>query len=93
MDIRHEPDRRRFVAATAHGEATLRYSPVGDDTLDFGSTFVPEEDREGGIGEKLVLHALAWARDHGKGVIPTCPFVSRVVREHPEHQTTIAAGR
>lgn len=91
-DIRHDESNDRFVRETDHGEATLTYSRIDDETLDYRSTFVPEADREGGIGEELVLFALVWARENDYHVIPSCPFVKRVLDEHPEHQPTIAAG-
>ena len=89
-DILNDIENNRFVAHTAHGEATLKYKRAGEDTLDFTSTFVPEEARNGGLGERLVLHAVDWAEENGFHVIPTCPFVRHVLDEHPERVGVLA---
>ena len=91
-DIRHDPESQRFTTKTDHGQAVLAYSEIEPGTLDYRSTVVPAEDRGQGIGEELVLFALAWARENDLHVIPSCPFVKRVIEEHPEHQPTIASG-
>lgn len=83
IQIRHDMDNNRFVAETAHGEATLEYSRADANTLDYRRTFVPEADRGAGIGEALVLHALDWAEENGFEVLPSCPFVRRILEEHP----------
>lgn len=83
IEIRHDLDHNRFVARTAHGEATLEYSRADADTLDYRSTFVPPQDRGAGIGEALVLHAVDWAEANGFEVRPSCPFVRRVLEQHP----------
>ncbi len=85
LDIRHDATRRRFVADLGDEEAYLAYSPAGGGRLDFTSTFVPPSHRRQGIGERIVRHALDYARRNGYEVIPTCPFVRRVIEEHPEY--------
>jgi predicted GNAT family acetyltransferase len=84
IEIRHDMDHNRFTAETAHGEAVLEYSRADAGTLDYRSTFVPAADRGAGIGEALVVHALDWAEENGFEVLPTCPFVRRVLERHPE---------
>ncbi|HEY7471973.1 MAG TPA: GNAT family N-acetyltransferase [Gemmatimonadota bacterium] len=91
LHIAHDTDHNRFVARTAHGEATLKYTRSDADTLDYRSTFVPEQDRGRGVGEALVLHALDWAEENDFQVIPSCPFVRRVLAEHPE-RSKVNAG-
>ena len=83
IGILHDLDNNRFVARTAHGEAVLEYSRADADTLDYRRTFVPEADRGAGIGEALVLHALDWAEENGFEVLPSCPFVRRVLERQP----------
>ncbi len=85
MEIRHDQDRGRFVAAVDGHEATLAYRRVDDTTLDYTSTFVPPELRGQGVGERLVLHALDWARAEGRKVVPTCWFVGKMLDQHPEY--------
>jgi hypothetical protein len=87
--IQHDMEGNRFVMKTDHGEATLEYSRADEETLDYRSTFVPEEDRGSGIGEALVLHAADWAEEMGFRVLPTCPFVRRVLAGHPERSAVV----
>jgi predicted GNAT family acetyltransferase len=87
--IQHDIEANRFAMKTDHGEATLDYHRADEDTLDYRSTFVPEEDRGQGIGEALVLHAVDWAEETGFRVLPTCPFVRRVLAEHPERAAVV----
>ena len=61
------------------------YRRVDDTTLDYTSTFVPPELRGRGVGERLVLHALDWARAEGRRVVPTCWFVGKMLDQHPEY--------
>lgn len=87
MDIetRHEPGQSRFAAVIDGEVAHLDYAEPAEGVLDYRHTWVPESLRNRGIGERLVLDALDWARDHGYRVIPTCPFVDTVVRRHAEY--------
>lgn len=91
LQIVNDLDHNRFVARTAHGEAALKYVRADADTLEFRSTFVPERDRGKGIGEAIVLQALDWAEETGFEVLPTCPFVQRVLAEYPE-RVAVTAG-
>lgn len=90
MDVRHDPDRKRFVVGLDGGDAYLSYREAGDDSLDFTSTFVPPDHREQGIGEALVIEGLEYAREEGKRVIPSCPFVRSVVDDRrPEYRDVL----
>lgn len=91
LEVQHDEPGRRFWAALPHGDAEVNYVSVGDAVLDLQRTWVPPEDREGGIGARLVLHVLDHARRHGLGVIPTCPFVERVLSDHPEYRDLVVA--
>lgn len=82
-EIRHDVESERFVVEFEASEGELVYHRE-DDVADFRSTFVPPDHRKRGIGEKLVLAGLRWARDEGLRVKPTCPFVGDVLAEHPE---------
>jgi predicted GNAT family acetyltransferase len=89
---RHEPDSHRFVVHLEGGaEATLEYRHAGAKTLDYRSTFVPVEHRGRGIGDRMVLDALDYARENDYSVIPSCSFVRSIVKRHSEYQDLIAA--
>ncbi len=90
IDIKHDPKGQRFFAELDGKEANLQYSQADEKTLDYESTFVPVEYRQQGIGERIVIEALGFARDNGYQVIPSCPFVRRVLEEHSEYDDVIA---
>jgi len=79
MQLRHEPDRQRFVAVLEKGEGVLEYRAHGDGVLDYYHTFVPRELRGQGVAGRLVEFALKYAREQGLKVEPSCPFVAKVL--------------
>ena len=88
-EVFHEPARRRFVAHAGQRESRLFYIPGEEGTVEFRSTYVDPALRGQGVGEKLVLCALDWAKEEGLKVIPTCWFVGIVVRRHPEYEALL----
>jgi predicted GNAT family acetyltransferase len=86
-EIIHQTARHRFVISIAGGErgGFLDYRPLAGGVWDLTYTFVPRQDRGGGVGRALVLHVLAHAREHGLRVVPTCGFVGTVIEENPEY--------
>jgi predicted GNAT family acetyltransferase len=90
VEIRHDEAQGKFFAETPGGEARLVYSRLDERTLDFRSTYVPPAARGRGLGALLVLRGLAYARDHGYMVVPTCPFVADVVAAEPGYRDLLA---
>jgi uncharacterized protein len=89
VEVVHEPTRRRFVAYVGGRENRLFYMPGEEGVVEFRHTWVDPSLRGQGVGERLVLTALDWARAEGLSVIPTCWYVSTVVRRHPEYEALI----
>lgn len=93
MEIRHE-DRGRgglFTAGEGDDRAELTYSPAGiQNSLVFDHTYVPEHLRGQGIAEKLVDHAVAYAREQGMTVVPACSYVRSLFQRHPERYGDVA---
>jgi predicted GNAT family acetyltransferase len=85
LEIQHDEERRRFYVDLDGKEAYLSYQVVDPKTLDYVSTYVPPDHRRRNLGQQLVLRALDHARDNGLRVVPTCSFVERIVRLHPEY--------
>ena len=92
MTVDHMPEQRRFVARLPEGEAVLRYRMVGDRLMDIQSTLVPGAARGRGIGGSLVEAALAFAREKGYIVRPSCWYVETWVGQHPEHAGLLEGG-
>jgi predicted GNAT family acetyltransferase len=55
-----------------------------DDMIGLFHTEVPEEYSGKGLGTKLALYALNYAKDHQLKILPYCPFISKYINEHPE---------
>ena len=92
MKVRHDPDNRRFVADVDGAEATLDYTVRADGVLDFRRTFTPVPLRGQGIARQVVLFGLEYARANGIRIIPTCPYVAKVVRENPGYEDVVAGA-
>jgi len=92
MDISHSKETRRFVLDLDGDTAYVEYELAGG-ALDLVFTWVPLPYRKRGIGEALVVHVLEYARDQGLEVIPTCPFVPRVITQNPEFEPIVRLGR
>ena len=90
MKIRHDPENGRFVADIGGEEATLEYTVRADDVLDYRRTFTPPPLRGQGIAKAVVLFGLDYARDNGIKIIPTCPYVAKVIRENPDYEAVVA---
>jgi len=90
MHVEHDPLTHRFLAQVPSGTAVLAYVPAGPGLLELYSTYVPAPDRGRGIGGHLVEAALGYAREQGMRVIPTCWYVARWIREHPESADLLA---
>ena len=90
VHVDHRPADHRFVATVDGGEAVLIYAPLPDGALDLEHTIVPEEARGGGVGDALVRAAVAYARDRGVQLVPTCPYVEAWVARHPKERDVFA---
>ena len=86
MTVQHDPRRRRFFVALPEGDAELIYGDFAEDVLDLQHTEVPASARGQGVGDALVRAALAFAREHGRRVMATCPYVQRWLKAHPEER-------
>ena len=86
MTVQHDPDQSRFLVALPGGDAQLVYAMFGDDVLNLQHTEVPPSAKGQGVGDALVRHALAYARDRGLRVMATCPYVQAWLRRHPDER-------
>ena len=91
MDLIHDRAAHRFrLPLEDGGEAYVEYAERGSGTLDLLHTIVPPESQNEGIGTGLVEQVLQLARNEGLQVVPSCPFVSAFLQNHPEYRDVVA---
>jgi uncharacterized protein len=88
-DVQHRESAKRFTMRTPSGLAYISYEEPDPRTMDLQHTVVPEPDRGQGLGATLVQEAISHARDEGKKVVATCPFVKAWLEKHPEERDVV----
>lgn len=68
----------------------LDYAVRDGGVLDYRRTFTPPPLRGQGIAREVVLFGLDYARDNGIKIIPTCPYVAKIIRENPSYADLVA---
>ena len=81
--------RNRFELEVDGHVAFLTYDR-GAERLELIHTDVPDELEGKGVGSRLVKEVLAFAREKGYRVTPTCKFVRSYLERHPEEQDVLA---
>ena len=90
MDVQHDTKRHRFFLEVPGGTAELVYRGLDDHTVEMVHTGVPEEAAGHGIAGNLAKAAFSWARQNGRRVVVTCPFVAKWLERHPEEQDLLS---
>ncbi len=84
-----DEDQKMFYIQIDGERALLKYRMKSDDTIEYFSTFVPEEYRGGPYAEELVSYGLEYARENNLKVIPTCPYVERHLEKNKKEYKDI----
>ena len=87
-NITHDTAAQEFYIETPQGKATLHYEKKGG-ALDFHHTFVPPELRGQGLAEKIVAEGFEYAKKTNVKVIPSCPYVMRLVMKKPDWKALV----
>ncbi|KQQ60336.1 acetyltransferase [Pseudomonas sp. Leaf127] len=82
FSIHHDQAGHQFTIDIDGHRAYLTYMDLGQQTLDFYRTFVPDALRGRGIAAALTEQALAFADKGGYTVIPSCSYVERYMERH-----------
>ena len=82
-DIRHDRAASRFEARV-DGQCCVADYRITGPVMTMHHTYVPPALEGRGIAAALVAAALAHARAAGLRVRPTCSYVARYMRRHPE---------
>ncbi|QEY58372.1 N-acetyltransferase [Pseudomonas sp. C27(2019)] len=84
IEIVHNPKNQCFSAQVDGYQAILEYRTVDAQTLDFHHTYVPNELRGKGIAALLAKAGLAFAKQQGYTVIPSCSYIEVYLQRHPQ---------
>ena len=91
--VRDNPARSRFEIEVDGLVSWAEYA-LGEGTMTFTHTLVPEALRGRGIATQLVLAGLAAAQAQHRGVIPRCSMFAVYMQKHRETHALLApAGR
>ena len=74
MNIVHDPKKGEFVVELGSYRAVLLYAKKGK-LLDFYHIYVPDPFRSRGLAAKILIAAFEHAREAGRQVVPSCPFI------------------
>lgn len=87
FEIKDDPEKKKFYIPLTEGEAYIEYEKRDDRTIEYISTFVSPDQRGTPYGRELVKYALKYARIHNLKIIPTCPYVRKILlREKSEYK-------
>lgn len=88
LDITHNQAAKRFETSVDNQVGYISYQERSG-KLVYDHTIVPQELEGRGIGSALVKHALNYAQEQDKKVVPQCSFVSSYISKHPEYQNLV----
>lgn len=90
LDVHHNTAASRFEAHPGGLLALCSYRLQGGVAV-LHHTEVPWQLQGQGVADALVRAALAWAREQGLRVRPTCSYVAAWMRRHPESHDLLDA--
>lgn len=88
MEIKHRENETKgafYIEVNGMEVALMTYSNAGPTKLIIDHTEVSDTLKGQGIGKKLVEASVAYARKHGKKILPLCPFANAVFKKTPEY--------
>jgi uncharacterized protein len=88
IEVRHNQRASRFESGTEPELSRLDYVLRGE-ILDLYHAEVPLQLEGRGIASAITKAALDWARENGRKVRPSCPFVSAWIRRHSEYSDLV----
>lgn len=89
INVQHNAAASCFEATVDGHRAECAYRRAGG-VLILHHTAVPAALQGRGVAAALVAQALAWARQEGLKVQPSCSYVAAYMRRHPETQDLLA---
>ena len=83
--------REAYVASLDGQEVGLLVAQEREGVVLMPHTEVSDEAEGQGVGSTLARHALDAARDAGRRVRPTCPFVKGWIARHPAYEDLVVS--
>ncbi|MDN6276513.1 GNAT family N-acetyltransferase [Psychrobacter sp.] len=85
INITHNESANRFETTIDSHTGYISYQDRGNELV-YDHTVVPQQLGGRGLGSALVKHALDFARQQEKKVVPQCSFVSSYISKNPEYK-------
>ena len=89
-------DNPELSRVDAHLDGSLvgfaAYEICDDGVYSFHHTEVFEGNEGRGLGQQLAAGVIAFAREKGVKIAPTCPFLASYLRKHPDDQDVLDPG-
>lgn len=91
VTVEFDEGRQAYVAVLGGDQVGVLVAQVEEDGVVLMPHTVVDDAAEGrGVGSALARHALDAARDAGRRVRPTCPFVASWIERHPAYADLVA---
>ena len=84
VTVRDVPDHHRYEILEGEQRLGLSTYKLHDDTIEFVHTEIDPAFGGRGLGKVLVTAELEDARRRGLQVLPSCPYVRKVIAEDPD---------
>lgn len=91
LDVKHDPEARRFEAL-ADGQLCRADYRMAGDVMHIVHTEVPYKLEGRGLAGQVVQAALDYARANGLKVVPVCGYVRAYMRRHKATHDLLAEG-
>ena len=88
LPVEHNPQAGRFEVEKDGHLAVLEYQ-MADGKIIFTHTGVPEALGGQGLGSRLAVAGLDYARAQSLAVVPLCSFIAGYIQKHPEYQDLV----
>ena len=93
VTVRDNPGSSRLEAVLEDGRvAGYAHYRAAQPAYEFDHTVVEDEFEGQGIGSELAAGVVAYAREQGVRVVPSCSFLRSHLARHPETHDVLAEG-
>jgi predicted GNAT family acetyltransferase len=87
--VEDDPQRFRYEVKVGDQLAGFAQYQRSAKQVAFTHTEIDPEFEGRGLGSLLIRNALEDSREHGREVLPYCPFVKAFIERHPEYQALV----